>query len=219
MVAIIFAVTPVLQALPPGALATQAKPAAARPNRRLARQTDDWHGQARGSAAQPAPDRGWPRGYTTPSQGHVIVYEPQIASWANQKQVVAFAATSYQAKGAAAGAKPALGTIKLEADTRVSLDERLVNFANLRITESNFPTLPKEQLREVVAEITKAIPEEDRVIALDRVLAFVDKSTIVPKDVPGLKADPPVIFYSRTPGGRRELRRRSDLESRSTRTI
>ena len=59
--------------------------------------------------------------------------------------------------------------------------------------------VPKEQLREIVAEITKAIPEEDRVIALDRVLAFVDKSAIVPKDVPGLKADPPVIFFSNTP--------------------
>ena len=91
--------------------------------------------------------------------------------------------------------------------------QRLVNFANLRITESNFPTLPKEQLREIVAEITKAIPDEDRVIALDRVLAFVDKSAIVPKDVPGLKADPPVIFFSSTPAVRRELRRRSDLES------
>ncbi len=30
-------------------------------------------------------------------------------------------------------------------------------------------------------------------------LAFVDKSAIVPKDVPGLKADPPVIFFSDTP--------------------
>ena len=47
--------------------------------------------------------------------------------------------------------------------------------------------------------LTNAIPEADRLIALDSVLAFVDKSTIVPKDVPGLKADPPVIFYSNTP--------------------
>ena len=30
-------------------------------------------------------------------------------------------------------------------------------------------------------------------------MAFVDKSAIVPKDVPGLKADPPAIFFSRTP--------------------
>ena len=54
-------------------------------------------------------------------------------------------------------------------------------------------------MREIVAEITKAIPDEDRVIALDRVLAIVDKSTIVPKNVDGIKADPPTIFFSKTP--------------------
>ena len=178
VVAAILAATPVLQALP--AAAPQAKPATAKP-----------------AAAATGP--GWPRNYTTPSGGRVIVYEPQIASWANQKALVAYAAASYQAKGAAASAKPAIGSIKLEAESSVSLAERLVSFQNLRITESTFATVPKEQLREIVAEITKAIPEDDRVIALDTVLAFVDKSSIVPRDVPGIKADPPTIFYSTTP--------------------
>ena len=36
-------------------------------------------------------------------------------------------------------------------------------------------------------------------IALDRVLASVDKSQIIPKNVEGVKADPPTIFYSTTP--------------------
>ncbi len=173
-IAMVFAVTPLLQVLVEAR--AQAKPAA---------------------VTAPATDPGWPRTYTTPSKGRVTVYEPQIASWANQKQMVAYAAASYQAAGATA--KPALGTIRLEAATRVSLDERLVNFANLRIAEANFPNLPKQNLQETVAEITKAIPDDDRIIALDRVLAFVDKSAIRPKDVPGLKADPPAISYSTTP--------------------
>ena len=178
LLAAIFAVTPVLQVL------AQAPPAKAKPA---------------AATAQPATDPGWPRAYTTESQGQVVVYEPQTASWANQKHMVAFAAASYQTKGAAATVKPVLGTIKLETETSVSLDTRLVKFGNLRITESNFPTVPKEQLREIVTELTNAIPEADRLIALDKVLAFVRKSAIVPKDVPGLKADPPVIFYSNTP--------------------
>ena len=37
------------------------------------------------------------------------------------------------------------------------------------------------------------------VIALDRVLARLDKSQIIPKNVNGVKADPPAIFYSTTP--------------------
>jgi len=180
--AAIFAVAPVLQVL------AQAPPAKAKPAP-----------TAKPAAAQPADDPGWPRRYTTASQANAILYEPQIASWANQKHMVAFAATSYQAKTGATAGKPALGTIKIEAETRVAIDQRLVSFANLRITESNFPTIPKEQLRDLVTELSGAIPENDRVIALDRVLAFVDKSTVVAKDVPGLKADPPVIFYSSTP--------------------
>ena len=51
----------------------------------------------------------------------------------------------------------------------------------------------------MVSEIVQAIPREDRVIALDRVLANIDTSQIVPKNVEGVKADPPVIFFSAKP--------------------
>ena len=69
--------------------------------------------------------------------------------------MVAYSAVSYEAKGAT---KPALGSVKIEADTKVSVSERLVSFKDFRITESNFPTLPKEQTREVVAEIDEVDP-------------------------------------------------------------
>ena len=54
-------------------------------------------------------------------------------------------------------------------------------------------------MREIVAEIDRAIPDDERVIALDRVLANLNKSQIVPKVVEGLKADPPKVFFSKTP--------------------
>jgi hypothetical protein len=141
-------------------------------------------------------DGGWPRAYATPSGGRILVYQPQVASWDERRHMVAYAAVSYEAKGAA---KPALGSIKVEADTKVAVSERLVNFSDLKITESNFPSMPKEQMREVVAEIDKGIPEADRVIALDRVLASVDRSQIIPKETQGVKADPPPIFFSKKP--------------------
>ena len=143
-----------------------------------------------------AADRGWPRGYSLPSEAQIVLYQPQIASWENQKQLVAFSAVSYIAKGEQ---KPALGTIKLQTDTEVSLEQRLVKFSKIKIIETNFQTLSKEQTQEVVNEIEKNIPEEDRVIALDRVLAYVDKSTINPKNVEGLKSDPPRIILTYSP--------------------
>jgi hypothetical protein len=119
-----------------------------------------------------------------------------VATWDDQKHMVALAAVSYVPKG---DEKPALGTIKIEADTSVSLEQRLVKFATLKITETNFQTLTKDQTREIAAEIEKTIPQEDRVIGLDRVLAQMDKSAIIPKNVEGLNSDPPKIFASQKP--------------------
>src|SRR5262245_26712061 len=141
----------------------------------------------------------WPRSYQTPSGAQVIVYLPQVSSWTSQKKLVAHSAVSYRPKSAAANEKAKLGTITLEAETSVSMEERLVNMTKLAITDAHFPEVPKESIREVVTEITESIPPAGKVIALDRVLAAVDKSTIIPKDVPGLKADPPTIFFSQAP--------------------
>jgi hypothetical protein len=151
------------------------------------------------AAAASAPvDGGWPRLYNLPSGGSVLFYQPQIASWDKQAHLVAFSAVSYRAK-TATSEKPVVGTIKLEADTKVALEDRLVNFKNMKIVEANFTTLPKDQVREIVAEIDKGVPDDDRVIALDRVLANLDKSQIVAKNVEGIKADPPAIFFSKAP--------------------
>ena len=141
-------------------------------------------------------DNGWPRGYSLPSEAQIVIFQPQVMSWDGQKQMIAMSAVSYVAKGEQ---KPAMGTIKMQADTSVALTERLVKFSTVKVTETNFQTLSKEQTQEIVGQIEQAIPKEDRLIALDRVLAQVDKSLIAPKSVDGLKADPPQIFVSRTP--------------------
>ena len=181
-----FAPLAAAQTQPAAAPAAQTKPAAAPAAR-----------PASAAAAVPAPpDGGWPRTYTTASGAALVLYQPQVSSWTDQKHMVAYAAVSYTPKGAA---KPALGTIKVESDTSVALDERLVSFSELKIAEPNFPTLPREQLKTLVDEILSSVPLEARVIALDRVLASIDASKIVPKNVEGVKADPPPIFYSKTP--------------------
>jgi hypothetical protein len=150
---------------------------------------------AAASTAVPA-DGGWPRVYTTASGASLVLYQPQVASWVNQKHATLYTAVSYTPKGADT---PSLGTLKVESDTSVALDQRLVNFSDFKITESNFPTLKREQVAGVVKEITASVPLAERVIALDRVIANVDASLIVPKNVDGVKADPPPIFFSKAP--------------------
>ena len=124
---------------------------------------------AKPSAVAPGPataDKGWPRTYSTASGAALVVYQPQVASWVDQKHAVLYSAVSYTRKGATT---PALGTIKAESDTSVALDERLVSFSEFKITESNFPTLPRDQLGAIVNEIAASVPLDERVIALDRV--------------------------------------------------
>src|SRR5262249_29310314 len=75
----------------------------------------------------------------------------------------------------------------------------LVIFQNMKLAETNFGTLAKENVREIAAQVEKVLGTDERVIGLDRVLANLDKSNIVPKNVEGIKADPPAIFYSTTP--------------------
>ena len=104
--------------------------------------------------AAPAPaaplDGGWPRMYDLSSGGSILMYQPQISSWPNQKHVVAFSAISYRDKGAS---KPAFGTIRLEADTKVSVSDRLVQFEKLKIVEANFQALSKEQVNTITSAI------------------------------------------------------------------
>jgi hypothetical protein len=154
------------------------------------------HVQAQTAKAVQPIDGGWPRASTTASGAHLIVYQPQIASWVNQANVVLYTAISYTPLGAQ---KASLGTVKAEATTSVAVEQRLVSFSEFHITETNFTTLDRDQLRQAVEEITTAVPLTARVIALDRVLASVNASEIIPKNVDGVKADPPPIFYSNTP--------------------
>ncbi len=147
------------------------------------------------AAAKPV-DSGWPRAYLTPAQADMVIWQPQVASWDGRQRMVAYAAVSYQARDAD---KSAVGTVKLEAATSVSLETRLVRFSPISITEASFPSLSREQVRDLVNEVATGIPDMDRVIALDRVLASLDKSQLLPKNVAAVKADPPVIFYSTRP--------------------
>ncbi len=124
-----------------------------------------------------------------------MLYEPQVASWKDQKHIVMYSAVNYTA----GGGMPALGTIRVEADTKIAVAERLVNFSDLTITASNFPSLSRDQLTAVTGELTSSIPLDDRVIGLDRVMAAIDASQIKPNNVAGVKADPPIIFTSALP--------------------
>ena len=49
---------------------------------------------AAAQAAPVPPDGDWPHAYTTKSGAALLVYQPQVSSWVDQKKIVAYSAVS-----------------------------------------------------------------------------------------------------------------------------
>ena len=152
------------------------------------------------AAAAPAPpppgtnaDTGWPRPVGL-QNGSLVWFQPQIESWTDRKKLVAWSAVAYTPLTAT---QAALGTIKIEGNTLVSVDEKVVSI-DMKIVEYNFPTLSSVQVRALVSEV-EALPVRQRVIDLDRVMAYVADSPLQPKMTEGLKTDPPKIYQAQAP--------------------
>jgi hypothetical protein len=107
------------------------------------------------------------------------MYEPQVSTWdATRTKIALIAAVGYTS---AKATTPALGTITIDATTRVAVEDRLVDFSQFGVTNASFASLSRDQTKELVSEIAVKLPPENRVISLDLVLAAIDKATIKPK--------------------------------------
>ena len=74
-----------------------------------------------------------------------------------------------------------------------------MRFGAIDLTEAQLPEAVERADRRDHQFIRDSLPEKDRVIALDRMMAATETSAIVPKDVAEVKADPPKILFSETP--------------------
>jgi hypothetical protein len=143
----------------------------------------------------PSVDGGWPRASTTASGARLVIYQPQIASWVDQRDMVIYAAIAYTPAGAS---KAALGTIRAESATSVSTASWAVSLADLRITETNFSTSSRTWSGRWPRTSWPPQPE----IACSRSIACSPTSTRPdhPEERGRREADPPPIFFSRRLG-------------------
>src|SRR5262245_17718851 len=113
-------------------------------------------------------DPGWPRERTGEDGTKLIVYQPQVDSWGEQRRIharVAVALTPPQ------GAKSILGVLWIEADTDTVPTTRTVVLTNIQIVRTNFPTLSSEEADRITAALKAHFPHGPMNFALDRVLA------------------------------------------------
>ena len=187
-------------AAPPGALAgAQTQPAPTNPPKTaVPAKTAPAKTAAPAKAVVPPvgtnADTGWPRTIALKS-GTAIWYQPQIESWVDQKNIVAWSAVAYQPTGAK---EPALGTIKIEGPTSVSVDERVVRHG---------PADHRVQLQVAVARSGQGARRRRAGAAAERAgdrprsRARVRDRTARcrSKNVEGIKADPPKVFSAPAP--------------------
>ena len=128
------------------------------------------------------------------SNGELTVYQPQIETWKDYREIIGWVAVVLKPNGAEA----ITGALKVQAMTDVNHDERMVVAYNKKILDLNFPTLGKQKASELKVQIEKAISKAPEIIPLDLVLAAVGKSEKRTKSVK-ISKEIPNIFYSSNP--------------------
>ena len=140
---------------------------------------------AAGSSQLPADP--WPRDLSIPSAA-VLVYQPQVNQWTDN-QLDFRAAVAIKPTGAK---DETFGVIFATARTQVDKGTRMVVFENVKITKSDFPTLPNHGAQ-YAAELQTSFAKSFKTISLDRLEASLAAAGVKPPTVPVNNAPPQVI--------------------------
>jgi hypothetical protein len=138
-------------------------------------------------------DNGWPRQFAK-NGTTLICYQPQVDEWKDYKLLSAQVAFSLTPQGG----KNVLGVASVTAATTVDNETRTVYMHDLEYTSIRFPSLSGQDATNMEALMRATAPAEAEPIALDRLIADLDRNKVSAPAV-AVKNDPPQIFYSTTP--------------------
>src|SRR4030095_4544343 len=135
----------------------------------------------------------WPRQFKV-NNANVLVYQPQVDSWENN--ILSFrAVVSVTPNGSK---QETLGVIWATARTQVNRVSRIVVLEDIKLTKSNFPTLPDQGASYMRALQQQSVPSQ-RTISLDRLQAsLIATGNVQPPTVP-VNNDPPQIIIAQAP--------------------
>ncbi|HQR11574.1 MAG TPA: hypothetical protein PLW68_09620 [Casimicrobiaceae bacterium] len=147
---------------------------------------------AANASASPIPADPWPRELSL-SNASVLVYQPQVNKWADN-QIEFRSALAIKPTGAS---EETFGVVVATARTQVDKILRTVVFENLKITNSDFPTLPNRGAA-YADELQKQFAAGVRSISLDRLETSLALAGIKPPAVEVNNA-PPRVLVSNSP--------------------
>ncbi|MFO1398111.1 MAG: hypothetical protein U1F48_13700 [Burkholderiales bacterium] len=134
----------------------------------------------------------WPRDISI-SNAAVLIYQPQVNKWEGN-QIDFRAALAIKPTGAK---DETFGVIFATARTQIDKVDRMVVFENLKITKSDFPTLPDHGAK-YAAELQKRVAADVRTISLDRLESSLALVGIKPPVVE-VQNNPPQVLVSYSP--------------------
>ena len=143
-------------------------------------------------AAASLPTDPWPRDVSL-SNAAVLVYQPQVNKWVDN-QLDFRAAVAIKPTGAK---EETFGVVFATTRTEVDKVNRIVVFENLKITKSDFPTLP-DHGAQYAAELQTRFAADVKTIALDRLESSLAAAGIKPPTVP-VNNTPPQVIVSYSP--------------------
>jgi hypothetical protein len=142
-------------------------------------------------ANAPPPDP-WPR-IIDLTNGQVLVYQPQVNRWTDNR-IDFRAALAIKPAGAK---DESFGVVFATARTQVDRVARTVVFEDMKITKSDFPTLP-DRGAAYAAELQKEFVATIRTISLDRLTASLALAGVTPPAVE-VQNSPPQVLVSYSP--------------------
>jgi hypothetical protein len=116
----------------------------------------------------------WPREIRGANGDVLTVHQPQVDRWADD-HLEARIAVALQIAGES---EPVYGALWVKGDTRTNLETRVVTLGNLRVVEARFPATKSHTQAEVLARFQALFPTGSVDIALDDLLANVERTKI-----------------------------------------
>ena len=146
------------------------------------------------SAAQDAPDPGWPREITV-AEASVVIYQPQLESL-DGNALTSRAAVSVTATGSTT---PVFGVVWMTARIDTDLDTRIVAVLDVNVDRVRFPNSTSEQEASFAELLESEIPQWELELSLDRLLTSLEVVEQERRSDADLESTPPTIVFATEP--------------------
>ena len=139
-------------------------------------------------------DNGWPR-QVTKNGATLVYYQPQVDEWKNYKELdgrVAFSLTP-------SNGKAELGVASVTAQTEVNNDTRTVYLRDVKFPSVRFQSSDAQAASAMEGLFRSMAPLDPEPIALDRLMADINRDKAPAAQTVAVNNNPPPIFYSTIP--------------------